>query len=196
MNEIEKQIEFLINVANYEKILNLLEQENCKKILKEEDYYFYKCYCLIKLENQNMIDDVLQCFIKVMSINSSLKYKNSLIELIREIYYNESFYIELDKAKEFVNNLKKILPSEDICIIKIVYYFFWMGIYSPEEFIEIIDSVLKFNKSNPEIYEIKADLCRDWDTDSAIKNLQTALLLNKNAKERYMYKIKKLKEQE
>ena len=73
MNKIEKQIEFLINIADYDKILNLLEQEDYKQMLAEEDYYFYKCYCLIKLENQNMIDDVLQCFIKVMSINSSLK---------------------------------------------------------------------------------------------------------------------------
>ena len=57
-------------------------------------------------------------------INEEKKRQDTNIELIREIYYNESFYIELDKAKEFVNNLKKILPSEDICIIKIVYYFF------------------------------------------------------------------------
>ena len=196
MNETEKQIEFLINTAEYNKILDLLNQEVSRQKLKEEDYYFYKSYCLCKLENKEVTNEVLSCFIKVLSINVSLKYKNSILGLIRDMYFNKNYYIELNQAKEFVNKLKKILPPEDIFVIKIFYWFYWMGIYSPEEFAGTVDSVLKVNKSNPEIYEIKANLCSEWDRDLAIENLQTALLLNKNAKDRYLKQIKKLKEEE
>ena len=197
MNEIENQIEFFINTADYNKILDLLNREDYRQNLTEEDYYFYKGYCLLKLENENMISNSsLRCFIKVLSINASLKYKNAILNLIREIYLNGNF-AELDYAIEFVNELKKILPSEDIFIIKVFYYFYWMGIYSPETFMKNIDTFLNVNKTNSEIYEIKANLYSEFDEfDKAIENLQTALLLNKNAKDRYLKKIKKLKEQE
>ena len=193
MNKIEEQAEILINTTDYDKLLNYLDTVEYKQNLTEEDYLFYKGYCYCKLEKAQ---SALECFVKVLSINQSLKYKMAIFNLFNDIFFVCD--VEYDDVIGFFNELKKIFsPKEnDIYIIKIYRYFYYAGYISDKELIETIDIFLDNNRTNSEIYEIKAEIFQYLDeNDTAVENLQTAVLLNKNAKKRLLNKIKQLKEQ-
>ncbi|MBR2526790.1 hypothetical protein IKE67_10030 [bacterium] len=192
MNKFEESIETLINSAEYNNLLKLIDKPEYKQNLIEEDYFFYKSYCLCKLGKAK---EALQYFVKVLSINKSLKYKILIYNLLDDIFVNgdSTFYDGI----EFVKNINKIFPIDgnDIFIIKICQYFYYSGFFSTEDVIEMTDKFLNNNKTNYEIYEIRADIFQNIDDKaSAIENLQTAMLLNKNAKKRYLEKINFLKE--
>lgn len=192
MNKFEESIETLINVAEYNNLLKLLDKPEYKQNLIEEDYFFYKSYCLCKLGKAK---EALEGFVEILSINKSIKYKMLIFNLLDDIFircdnvFNEGI--------DFVKKLNKIFPIDgnDIFIIKICQYFYYSGFFSTEEVIEMTDTFLNNNKTNYEIYEIRADIFQNIDDkNSAIENLQTAMLLNKNAKKRYLEKINFLKE--
>ena len=192
MNEFEESVETLINTAEYGNLLKLLDRSEYKKYLIKEDYLFYKSYCLCKLGKAK---EALKGFIEILSINKSIKYKMLILNLLDDIFVRcENVF---NDGIDFIKNLNKMFPIDgnDIFIIKIYQYFYYLGFFTTENIIEITDTFLHNNKVNYEIYEIRADIFQNTDDKiSAIENLQTAMLLNKNAKYVYLEKIKWLTE--